>query len=241
MMAIASGLSDQASKMVGVGLIHDGTSQNNVPFGVIIGTNKKIQSFSSTYNTNSITYVAPSSANSEDYCCVEGWAKGDLMAMVHVAVLDPTVVLRSRIYNAALGTAPTIGTIASGASTLGCTVNTLEATGVASCATAYFRTGAAAGCYRVTDDASPTAITWDLALTTTCAVGDKLVRINGLRPFGYSKCQFDATLMWIDCNDELTTNHFSINVKKLCLEKAGEEYVEFTLNPYHFLAMDDIV
>ena len=240
-MAVASGLSDQASKMVGVGLIHDGTSQNNVPFGIIVGTNKRIPTYSTTYKAESITYVAPSSATSEDYCMVEGWAKGDLMAMVEVAILDPTVVLRSAIYNAAFGTAPTVGTIASGASTLGATVNALEATGVASCATVYFRTGAAAGCYRVTDDASATALTWDLALTTTCAVGDTLVRINGLRPHGYSKCQLDATTKWIDCNEELTSNHFSIVVHKLDLSVPGKEYVEFTLNAYHFLAMDDIV
>jgi len=239
-VAQASGAASQAHKVAAVGLISDGASANNMMYGVVVGTNKRTPTFSSSYSAEYITYVAPSSATSGDYFGVEGpWAKGDLQAMVEVAIITSETVLKAPLYNAAWGTAPTELVVASGASTLGCTTNTNEASGIASESTIYFRTGAAAGAYRITDDTSPTGHTWDSATVTTCAVADTCVKVN-LRPNGQCKMMPDSEAMYIDVNAECTTNYFLINVVSLDLSEAGKETVEFQMAPYTMLNFDDL-
>ena len=236
----ASGLADQARKMASVALIADGGSANNQLFGVVIGTNKRTPTFNTTYKAEYITYVSPASASSGDYFGVEGvWAKGDLQAMVKVALITSETVLRGPIYNAAYGTAPTVLTVASGASTTGCTTNASESTNVASEATIYFRTGAAAGCYRICDGTSATAQTWDIPTGTTCAVGDTAVKVQ-LRTLGQSKIMLDSEATYIDNNAELTSHYHLIDVIRLDLSEAGKEYVEFRMSTYTMLSYDDI-
>lgn len=236
----ASGLGDQARKMAAVALIADGASANNQLLGVVIGTNKRLPTYDTTNRAESITYVAPSSATSNDYFGVEGpWGKGDLMAMVKVALITSETVLKGPIFNAAVGTAPTELTVASGASTVGCTTQTNEATAVASEATIYFRTGAAAGAYRICDDTDPAAHTWDIPTVKTCAVGDKCVKVQ-LRTIGQCKMMLDSVGMYIDTNAELTSHYHLIDVIRLDLSEAGNEYAEFRMSTYSMLSYDDI-
>lgn len=234
----ASGTADVASHLAAVGLIRDGSSANNVPFGIVVGTNLRTPSFDATYKTDKIAWAVASSATSSDYAMVEGpWAKGDKMSMVQVALLDPYITLRSPLYVDNTGTAPTLLTVASGASTLGATTNATDEAGVASLSTIYFRTGVVAGSYRICDDSSTTAHTWDNALNATCAVGDTAVKVN-LTTNGLSLMQVDSEALFVDVGATVTTNYYVINVIRLDLSVAGKEYVDFRFNPYQFNCLD---
>lgn len=209
------------------------TTGKQVPMGVVVGLNAKNPTFDTTYMTDKITDAAPLT-NTQEFALQEGvWSKGDKMAMAKVAIIDACTILKGRIFNAAWGTATTIGTVTTGG-TVSSTVNALEVAGVATLGTMYVRTGAAAGNYRVTDDTSTTAITWDKSTSATIAVGDTLVRINGLRPFGPSRCQFDSESMYINSAAALTADYWGIDVITLDLREAGNCNVTFRFNADHF-------
>lgn len=233
----AVGAADKALRIDTLGLDSDGgaTASNNTIFGVVVGTNLKTPSYSSTVLADGITYVAPSSAGAEDYVMTEGpWAKGDLQAMVKIALIDPTITLRGKIYTDTVGTAPTVQTVTSGASTLGVTSTTSsDEAGIASLSTIYFRTGTVAGAYRVTDDSSQTAITWDTPTVSSPAVNDTFVRVN-YRPQGRCRMQVDSEAMFCDAGATVTSNYFSICVTRLDLSVAGGEYIDFKFDPAHF-------
>ena len=238
-LAVASGVGDEANHMVAVGSIADGASANNVPYGIVIGTNLTTPVFDSTYKTQSITYLAPASATYATYMGVEGvWARGDKIAMVEVAIIDSTTRIRGPIHKAAYGTAITVGTVTTGG-TVSSTTNAVDVAGVASLSTIYFRSGAVAGQYRITDDTSTTAHAWDLPVDGTVAVGDTLVKVN-LRPQGLSRMYIDAEAQYIDASAAVTANYLFVNMLKLDLSVAGSEYAEFRFNPQQFIAVDDI-
>lgn len=210
------------------------TTGKVVPYGVVVGTNEYGESYSQAQQANSITDVTPHDSTVE-YVLHEGvWARGDRVAMVEIALITPETILKGPIYNAALGTATVLGTVTTGsASGVSCTVNTLEVSGVAGLGTVYFRSGANQGAYRVTDDTSATAITWDKPTTYDVAIGDTLVRVN-LRPIGPSRAQFDTEAMYIDNNAVVTTDYYSLDVIKLDLSEAGKEHCFFKFNADHF-------
>lgn len=211
------------------------TSGKVVPFGVVLGTNLYNSSYNKTQQAHQITDVTPHDSTVE-YVLHEGvWARGDRVAMVEIALITPESILKGPIFNAALGTATTLGTVTIGDTNgVTCTVNTLEVAGVANLATVYFRTGANEGAYRVTDDTSATALEWDKATTYDVAIGDTLVRVNGLRPIGPSYAQFDTEAMYIDSNAVLTSDYYVLDVIKLDLSEAGKEHCLFKFNADHF-------
>lgn len=210
------------------------TTGKQVPWGVVIGTNKKTPTFNATYNADSITYVAASSAGSEDYVGVEGpWKKNDRTAQVEYLPLTATTVLRAPLYTDTLGTAPTVGTLSGTPTTVSATSSAVEEAGVASLSTLYVRSGGVAGSYRVTDDTSATALTWDGELNAAPVAGDTVVRIN-LRPQGTCRMQVGTESLFIDTGATVTTNYFLIDVVRLDLSEAGREYVEFRFHPCHF-------
>jgi len=211
------------------------TTGKLVPMGVVIGTNNRRPSYDSTYKTEKITDATPLATTTE-FTGVEGpWAKGDRQAMVEVALIDQCTVLKGRLFNAAYGTAITVGTVSTGDSNgVSCTSSAVEVAGVAGLASLYFRGGANAGAYRITDDTSTTAITWDKPTYAAVAVGDTLVRANGLRVFGPSRAQFDSEATYIDNSAALTSDYYGLDVIKLDLSKAGEEHVYFRFNADHF-------
>lgn len=209
------------------------TSQKQLPWGVVVGHNKKIPTHATAFQTDSITYVAPSSANAEDYISVEGpWAKGDLQAMVHVALIDSTTIIRGQLFTDSFGTAPS-ETALSAATTTTATSAATDESGIASRSTMYVRTGNAAGSIRVTDDTSPTAIEWDSALVVAPVAGDTIVRVN-LTPQGPCQVNTDTESMFIDTGATVTSNYFLIEVVRLDLRVAGNEYVEFRFHGDHF-------
>jgi hypothetical protein len=210
------------------------TTGKQVPFGVVIGNNLKTPNFDATYNRDAVTYSSPATAGSEDYVGVEGpWAKGDKQAMVKFLPITAQTVLKAPLYTDTLGTAPTVGTLSGTPTTVAATSSAVEEAGVASLSTLYVRSGGQEGSYRVTDDTSTTALTWDLPLNAAPVAGDTVVRIN-LRPQGLSRMQIGTEALFIDTGATVTTNYFLIDVIRLDLSEAGREYVEFRFHPCHF-------
>lgn len=212
------------------------TTNKKIPFGIVAGTNLAIPLFSAAYSADYITDVTPL-ASTTDYTGVEGvWSKGDRVAMVEVIRINPETVIRGPLFNSSFGTAPTEVTVTTGSATgLSATVGAVDVAGVAVLSSLYFRSGANAGAYRVTDDSSTTGLTWDKPTTAAVAVGDTLVRVN-VRPTGLSRVQFDSESMFIDASAAVTADYYGINVLKLDLSEAGKEHVEFTFNVDHFAA-----
>jgi len=216
---------------------------NDVPYGVIIGTNLKRYLHSATYKCGYITGQAaadPHDGAALEYTGVEGpYSKGDEIAMVKIALITPDTVLKASLYKGAIGTPLTERTVTAGDTDgTGCTVAASDFTPIAHpMQTVYFRKGANAGTYRMVDQASATALEWDTACVYDTVVGDVLV-MAPVRTHGFSTVCFDATTMsFIDVEDDavLTAdNRFTINVIRLDLREQGKEFVEFLFDISHF-------
>lgn len=230
MLADASGVANDTNK--------------DIPLGVVIGTNRKSPTYSSTYKCEYITCPGatdPHGGSDTDYFGVEGpWAKGDPVAMVKVAMIEPNTVLRAPLYATSVGTAPVEVTATNTSSDgLGITTGAIDFTaeGTNAMSTIYCRTGANAGSYRLLDSNSSTVHTWDRAMKHDIAIGDTFVAAP-MRYFGPSTCMFDSTTAaWIDCDDASVlagTDRWSIIVYRLDLSEAGKEYCEFRFDAGHF-------
>lgn len=213
-----------------------GAANRQIPYGIVVGTNKRVPAFDSTQMAEYVTYVSPVSATAEDYAMVEGvWAKGDLQAMAEIALIDQSTIIKGPLFNGANpGTAPTESTLSGTPDTVSATSGTTM-TGLASLATIYFRTGKAEGCYRITDDTSTTALTWDLPVKTAAVSGDKVCRVP-LRTCGKSRMQVGTECVHINTGASLGSAYFGIEVLELNLKTAGNEYCRFRFSAEHFQA-----
>ena len=213
----------------------------DVPWGVVIGNNNVAGNvvYNSTYKTEYITAGNEASAygTTTQFQGAEGPMAGMEFAMVQYIPITAETVLRGPIFNAAYGTAPTVLTVTtgSGADGLDFISNANESTTVANFATMYCRTGANMGQYRIVQNASSTSFQNTPAFKAAIAVGDTFVVVNGLRPYGMSRAYIDSEGMYIDNNAELTANYLLIDVVRLDLSEAGNEYVEFRFNPVNFM------
>jgi len=237
---------DRTSRDDGVIMLPDAAGVANVtnhdqPFGICIGTNRKNPLYSATYLTEYITAPAAGDAfggASIEYVGVEGpWSKGDPIPMVKVALVDANTVIRAPLRNAAIGTAPSVLTDTVGqASGLGFTA-VADAATIAFMSTAYCRSGANEGAYRLIKSAGSTTHTWTKATRSACAIGDTWVTVP-VPTFGPGTVMFDATTsMFIDVADAPVANgtaRWSIFVYRLDLRVAGQEYCEFRFDPSHF-------
>lgn len=218
------------------------TTGNAYIAGVAIAHNRATPLYNTTYKEEYITdpgAADPHDGASVEFNGVEGpWSKGDAgnMAMVLVEKIWPWTVLRAPLYATSVGTAPTLLTVTTGnANGLGMTTNATQFTPVADLCTAYCRTGANAGSYRISDDASTTVSTWDRALISDVAVGDTFVRAP-YRHTGASYAQINATCgSFLDCAASPATNYYHIWVHRLDLSVAGEEFIEFSFDPVHIM------
>ena len=220
------------------------TTADQVPFGVVIGTNNRTPLYSATYKSEYITAVRTQAAQlARDWTGQEGmYKKGDPQAMVQVAVIGPQSVLKGRIWNAAIGTAIGVDT-ATAASTDGTalTASASDFTPVAYKATYYCRSGENAGLYRGNSyDTSTTTHTfygpdWPYDI----AIGDTFVSCNLV--IGTTTMGLDTSApggMFINNAAAVeTTNYIYVDVLEINLEKPGEEYALFRLNPLQFLAV----
>ena len=235
-----SGLADGIATMpVAVGASN--TTNKDVPFGICVGNNLKNQLYSSTYKTNYITAVAAGSSHGDvtEYAMVDGvFGKTDKQAMIQVQLIKGSnTTIRGNIYNAAVGTAPTLLT-ATVASTdgLGTTTNATQVTPVANLCSIYCRKGGNPGAYRILDTTSTTVHTWTKAMNNDIAIGDTFV-IAPLRMFGTTYMQLSATVgLWVEASATPATNYFVVEVERLDLSEAGKEYVEFRFNADNFCA-----
>jgi hypothetical protein len=107
---------------------------------------------------------------------------------------------------------------------------------VASKTTAYCRSGANKGIYRVTSDTSTTVKTTASPFPAAIAVGDTFVHVN-IKSFGHTTIQLDALGMFALAEGDASHN-YGVNVIKLNLAEAGKEYVDFQFGAYQFLATD---
>ena len=214
------------------------TTNYDIPFGVVVGNNLKTQLYNTTYKTNYITAPAAGSSHGDvtEYAMTDGVYGKPKQAMVLVELIKGTnTTIRGNIYNAATGTAPTLLT-ATVASTdgLGTTTNATQFTPVANLDTIYCRSGANQGQYRIIDTTSTTVHTWTQAMTYDIAIGDTFVAVP-LRMFGSTYMQLSATVsLWVEASAAASTNYFIIEVERLDLSVAGQEYVEFRFNADNF-------
>jgi hypothetical protein len=221
-------------------------TNNDFPLGICIGTNRKSPLFDTTYKCEKIT--DPGAADAHDGASIDYytqgdiWAKGDCIAMAKIELIGPSTVIHAPIYNAAVGTGPTLLTVTGGDTDgLGMTVNDCQFTPEAyPTNTVYFRTGANAGAYRMGDAASATVMTWDKALRNDVSIGDTAVCVP-MRLFGPSQIMFDDTsASFVDCADapvKAGTARWSVVVTRLDLSEAGNEFVEFYFDSGHFMAL----
>lgn len=214
------------------------TTNKGIPFGVIIGTNNRTPVYDSTYKCEKITGADTQALQlARDWFGAEGmWSKGDPQAMVEVALIDPTTILKGLLYVTTYGTAPTVLTTTAastdGFMTAG-TTNACDFTPVADYGTIYCRSGANMGLYRITIDTSTTAPVVDTAYPYDVAIGDTFVRVPP-RPIGKTFVQFDSESTFVNCATSPATNYYVIDVIKLGLETAGHEHVIFRFNSVHF-------
>src|SRR5574343_10812 len=236
-MANASGVLDKSTKVNYAGTLV-GTK---IPFGVVTAVSAANPTYNSTYKRNSVTSVITSNANyTVDMAGVEGgWSKGDKQAYVKVALITPQTILRAPIYLTSFGTAPTVATVASGASSTGMgytTAATIGFTSVAHKTTAYCRSGANKGIYRVTSDTSTTVKTCTSPFPYAIAVGDTFVHVN-LKSFGHTTIALDSLGLFVLAEGD-ASNNYGVNVINLDLSEAGNEYVDFQFGAYQFVATD---
>lgn len=212
------------------------TTNKSVPFGVVVATSNRTQTFDATYKANSITGVLTQAAQvARDNAGVGGvWPIGDPQPYVQVALITPDTILRARIYKTTLGTAPTVLTVTTGSTTgLGFTSNACDFTPVADLCTTYCRSGANMGIYRVSDDTSTTVETNDRAFPQDIAVGDTFVRVP-LRINGTSYAQTDGEALFLNCAAGPATDYWVVEVVRLDLSKAGGEFADFRFGGDHF-------
>jgi hypothetical protein len=238
---------DQSAPLQGVEVMDVAAGAANVtnldaPFGVVVGNN--LRGPNKVYDTSGEYITAGAEAawhdNTTQYEGVEGpLGYGVSGEMVEYIPITGETVLRGPIRNAAIGTAITevAVTTASGAGGDGCTTAAVDFTPVAAMATLYCRTGANMGVYRHLETTSTTVHTWVPAMPADVAVGDTFVAAP-LRMFGTCRAYIDSLGVYIDASAGLTTNYLLIDVLRLDLSVAGDEYVEFRFNPINFNQID---
>ena len=213
-----------------------GVTSDVTPFGVVIATNNKTETYNSTYYTHSTTGVQ-SQANqvaritSPGFVGAEGmFSKGDPIPMAQVDVIDPTTIIRGRLFNAAYGTA--ISTYANTTqSTTGALVVTsaLPQTPLAYNKIIYGVDNGNAGIYRGSgNDTSTTNHVPDTYFPYDVEIGDKFkfAYLN----LGTCKAQFDSVSMCIDATPDLSSNYWWLDVLEVNLKPDGQEYAIFRFN-----------
>jgi len=239
---------DSATPLEGVLPLPVAAENNNytnmdIPIGVIIGFNANACDavFSSAKGVQQMTGTAVGSSwhSTSHFRGVEGpWSRGDKIAMAHIHHIDPSTVIRGDLFDTTYGVAPpevlvTTGCLGDG---IGCTTAAATVATVANFGTIYMRSGENLGIYRTLTSASDTIHTWLQGMPQTINIGDRALILNGLRPYGHCITQFDATATFIDINAALTTDYFSINVRRMDLSVPGNEYVEFTFDAANFIS-----
>jgi len=215
------------------------TTNKDVPFGVVTGTNRRTPLWNATEHAHYIVGEAVTAirTSATEYVGVEGpWGKGDNRAMVQVELIDSSTILKAPFFDDAVGTALSVLTSTTGnASGLTVTTNECDFTPVANLATIYCRSGLNAGTYRMTTDTSTTVAVWDSEmLNTTATAGETYVRAPVRVGRSYVRIGDDTVSSYINASETQATNYDIIWVIHLDLSTAGEEFCLFRFDGDHF-------
>ena len=222
------------------------TTADQVPFGVVVGTNNRTPLWSSTYNTEYITAVQSQAAQvAREWQGQEGmFSKADPQPLVQVCVLTPDTVLEGDIYNGSThsATAITEAVVTTGSTTgagFTCGTTGFDFTAVAYGATYYCRTGGNMGLYRTGYDtnAGTGAKTMYTYWPYDIAIGDKFVGVN--LALGTSLMMMDTTPGGMSINAAAavgTANYIWADVLSLDLRYAGKEKAIFRINTLQYCA-----
>lgn len=216
-----------------------GASSDVTPFGVVIATNNKTETYNSTYHTYSIAGVQSQASQvarltSPGVTGQEGmFIKGDPIPMVQVDIIDPHTVIRGRIFNGAYGTAITkySNTVASTTGAL-VTTSALSQTPIAHNKLLYGVNNANACLYRGATDTSTTQHVPDTYFPYDIAVGDQF-KIAYIA-LGTAKAQFDSASTYIEAEPDMSSNYWWLDVFEVNLSRDGEEYAIFKFNTVCF-------
>jgi hypothetical protein len=219
------------------------TTAFKVPFGLITGFNifPGNETYDSVYKVQSATSIASASLHGASAKYLGGMSEhtsaNDQTVKAKVAVLDPCTYIKMPIFNAAYGTAITVGTVsAAGVSTTGAGFTTAAAfcdfTPVAGLCTVYCRTGANKGTYRVTSDTDTSIKTVYDYFVHDIAAGDTFVSV----PIRLGTCymQLTAEACFINAAASPATNYYIVDVVEINLKEAGNEYAIFKFQPNQF-------
>lgn len=219
----------------------DGTpSTAGIPFGLVLGTSRRWESYNSTQKRDQITSIITTNANfyptGAEMAGLEGGWGMDKQAYVYVERIFPHTILRAPIYFTSLGTAPTVNATTVGSATgVGYTTATFGFTSVQYNTSSYCRTGANRGIYRVTTNgAHATVFTFTSPWPAAVAVGDTFTHVN-IRTHGTSRIQLDSTSSFVLGDAALTGDYFEADVVRLDLSEAGREYVNFRFGAFAFM------
>lgn len=202
--------------------------------GIAVGNNNKSPLYSSTYNQEYITSENGHTTTTERIG-QEGYVvKGDKSAYVLVDLINEHTLIKGSIFNAAYGTAPTVGTVSvANTNGTGFTTSAIQpGTPVADLCSVYFRTGANRGIYRITSDTSSTVKTTNHYFPFDIAVGDTVVGVP-MRTTGYSYVQTDTVGGYLNSAANPATDYWVVFVRHLDLRTAGQEVAYFYFAPYH--------
>lgn len=208
------------------------TTQFDIPFGVIIGTNNRKPLYSKTggINTEYITYATPHDSTSEFVLTGGPYISGGREPFVKVNVVDPTTVLKVNLVDdttTSAPVAPVVGTVTTGNSAgTGCTTGAMSVASVPGYSTMYFRTGANKGTYRLVYSTHATVHTWTTPTYADVTAGDTCVLVD-LPLFGLGAAQLSNYSLSFDINADISSDGYQINVLRLDLAEADKEYVEF--------------
>lgn len=214
----------------------------DVPLGIVIGDNLRTKTYNSTGLCNYITGGNPHDSTTEYVLTGGPFIGGGREPFVKCTLVDPTTIMRGNLVVDAPGTAPTVVTGASAASTTGVALTTgaVDVATIDGRSTIYFRSGANKGQYRRLDSAASTTVhTWNLPTYADTAVGDTAVVVN-MVSHGLCRAQLAATYCncW-DIDAAVTSDYYGIDVVRLDLADAGNEYVEFRWNIMNFFPYTD--
>jgi hypothetical protein len=208
--------------------------------GVVVGFNNRVQTYSSGVEYGVGACATQALQLARNWISEPGmYKKGDPQPLVEVAAIFPHTILRAPICNGTAGVAPSVLTITALGGTDGMvTADTTAANDAASIlnmGTIYFRSGLNMGLYRVNKNTTITAPSVTTAFPYDTAVGDTLVAV----PFkqGQSVLNYTTGNLFLNCGTAPTaagTNQFGINIYRLDLSVAGEEYAEFSFMADHF-------
>lgn len=164
------------------------------------------------------------------------YSPNDPQVLIQITEILPNTIVEGDIYNAAIGTAPTVltstATDTTGFTSAG-TTNACEFTPVANTCTIYCRTGANMGLYRVTSDTSTTAPAVTVGFPYDVAIGDTFVRVSMKQ--GLSRIYINGPGLYIDNSlSGGSTNYFDVFCYKLKLDEAGKEVAQFRFANQHF-------